>query len=100
MSTLSGSSTLAEIQASYADAASFEEDASPAKARAFITAARLLLMKLPASSGHSGNQLQFNLQLIRAEMDRARQWLSTNGSTGADGSQQSPARYASFHNFR
>lgn len=100
MSTLTGTSTLAEIQAAYADNGSFEEDASPAKARAFITAGRLLLMRLPTSSGHSGNQLQFNLQLIRQEMERARQWLAASSTTGADGSQQSPARYASFHNFR
>ena len=50
MSTLSSSSTRADVEAAYADDASYVEDASVPKARVFVTACRLLILKYPRST--------------------------------------------------
>ena len=82
-STLTSSSTLAQIQASYVDNASYAEDSSPTKAAAFVTACRILLLKLPAEAQQSGRmraRLDENLRQIKAEMDVAKTWLASNTS--------------------
>jgi hypothetical protein len=88
MSTLSSASTLAEIQAAYADNASYAEDASPAKARAFVTACRLLLVKLPKRASHGAGraeEIELDLALIRGELADARKWLACYASAAAGG---------------
>lgn len=89
MSTLSSTSTLDEIKAAYMDNASYEEDASVAKAKAFVTACRLLLMKIPKVSQDSeGARVEMNPDLIQREMAEAREYVraheptTTAGSTG------------------
>ena len=51
MSALTSASTLTDVQNAYVDNASYAEDASIAKAKAFVTACRILLLKLPAEAG-------------------------------------------------
>ncbi len=89
MSTLSSSSTLAEIKAAYADNASYEEDASTAKAAAFVTACRLLLIRLPKRSnlgGKSGYEVEsIDPAELRNEMAAAKQWLAVNRTSGVYG---------------
>ena len=65
MSTLTSSSTIAQIEAAYTDNASYVEDNSVAKCRAFITACTILLLKLPAESGTREGQMRLNPDLIQ-----------------------------------
>lgn len=98
MATLSSASTLAEIKAAYADNASYEEDASPAKARIFVTACRLLILNLPAMAVHSGESVTLNPALIAAEMKQARTWLATSAEALADSG--GAVRHCDFGSFR
>src|SRR5262245_57513999 len=72
MSTLSSSSTLEQVKAAYIDNASYAEDNSAAKARTFVTACRILLLKLPKRAAHGrGNEIELDTSLIFEEMRRA-----------------------------
>lgn len=84
MSTLNSSSTDAEVAASYDDNASYAEDNSVSKARAFITACRLLLRRRPSSLSQSGRSVAFDAGLIRKEMDEAKDWLSDHSDDEQD----------------
>lgn len=84
MSTLSSASTPAQVQAAYADNASYMEDGSPTKARTFITACRMLLLQLPARAEHGrGGRIEMNVTLLREQIDEARRWLATSPAAGA-----------------
>lgn len=99
MSTLTSSSTFAEITAAYDDNASYEEDESASKCAAFITACRFLLRRMADESQKgNNNRLRFakNLDAIRGEMDDARQWLSVNSDTAATGG----VKHLDFSDFR
>jgi hypothetical protein len=102
MSSLSSTSTRDEIHAAYLDNASYEEDASVAKAKAFITACRFLLsprITPQASTGPgNGGQVEFNLEIIRGEMQAAQQWLCSNDTTNYDSF--GGVKYADFSGFR
>jgi hypothetical protein len=87
MSTLSSTSTRAEVLAAYADNASYEEDASIAKAQAFITAVRILLspkhlVQRVAHGGRSAEEVELDLALLREELKAAQGWLA--GALAAD----------------
>lgn len=82
MSSLSSSSTLDEIVASYADSASYAEDASAAKCRAFLTACRLLLVKRPSRVRHGGGEeIELDLALVANQLTEANRWLVANGGS-------------------
>jgi hypothetical protein len=70
MSTLSSSSTLAQIEAAYADNCSYSEDNSVAKCRAFVTACRLLL-KYPRRTATPQAELETAIDLIQKEKKAA-----------------------------
>lgn len=78
MSTLTSSSTLAQIEAAYADNASYAEDDSLAKAKLFETACRLLIFKLPRSAGHGDAQVTLND--LRDELRDVQSWIAQKGS--------------------
>lgn len=86
MSSLSSASTTDEVKASYDDNASYAEDNSPTKCRAFITAGTILLRRIP-KSGKQGrdNEFELNSDLIRQELETARRWLSTSGTAAKGG---------------
>ena len=65
MSTLSSASTLTEVEAAYDDNASYAEDASVAKAKAFVTACRFLIRRLPGSGGTRESHLSLEENLKR-----------------------------------
>ena len=96
MSTLSSSSTDAEVLAAYDDNASYEEDSSRTKAAAFITACRILRRRLPISAGR-GPQT-FTRESLAAEIEAAQTWLDAHPSTTGSGSGR--VRYVSTENFR
>jgi len=96
VSTLSSTFTLAEIQASYYDNASYEEDSSIAKARAFVTACRFLLLKIPKTTAQgSGDSVEMNIQSIQSELSHAQTWVSNNNTANGGG-----VRFSSFEDFR
>jgi len=80
MSSLTSASTLPEIKAAYADNASYVEDGSAVKARAFITACRLLLLRLPkrAMKGGraSGEEIELEPRLLAEQIGEAKKFLS------------------------
>ena len=98
MSTLTSSSTLAEIQAAYIDNASYAEDGSVAKARAFITACRILLLRLPkrARHGGGGEEIELDPESIRSELKAAQRYVSTNAGVGAGGAGVKHVDFAGF----
>ncbi len=84
MSTLTGSSTNAEVWAAYDDNSSYEEDESQTKAKAFITACRILSRRLPLSASRSGQSI--SRESLQEEARRAQQWLAANPGTSGAGS--------------
>jgi hypothetical protein len=78
---IDSSSTLEEVKASYIDNASYEEDGSVVKCRAFITACRILVLKMPRSAGKGDASSVFSTDLVQQELDNARKWLTANGGT-------------------
>lgn len=100
MATLSSTSTLEEINAAYDDNSSYHEDASTAKAAAFITACRFLLRrtaKRAASGGRGGQELEHETRLLREEMESASKWLARQSGSGGTGQTR---YFGSAHDFR
>lgn len=93
MSTLTSSSTLADIKASYLNNASYSEDNSLSKAKAFVTACRFLLLKLPNRASHAGEEIQLDPRMIQDEMKIAIRWISSNA-------EEAPVKFDSFENLR
>lgn len=96
MSTLSSASTLDQIKASYLDNGSYLEDSDVTKCKAFITACRLLLLKLPQSARKGDSELTLSISSIQSELKFAKQWLATANAAAAGGG----IRYADFSNLR
>ena len=98
MSSLSSTSTLAEVKAAYADNASYLEDGSAAKARAFITACRLLLLMLPkraVKGGRtSGEEIELDPSQLAGQIAEAQRFLTECNLSAA------PPKVFSCENFR
>lgn len=95
--TLTSASTLAQCQAAYDDNASYEEEASPTKARAFITACRVLIRRIPRRATHGGRggeEVEMAVEAYRQEINEAKRWLAVHGTSAAG------VTVASFENFR
>lgn len=75
MAEVSSSSTLAQVQASYQDNASYAEDNSVTKAKRFVTACRILIQRQPSNVVKGSNQVSLNLQLLHEELKAAQKWL-------------------------
>ncbi len=79
MSTLDSSSTITEVYAVYDDNASWEEDGSTTKAKAFVTACRFMLRHAEeASRGGDRTTVsqKFNYEAIRAGMMDAKKYIA------------------------
>ena len=96
MSTLSSSSTDAQVLAAYDDNASYEEDGCRAKADSFITACRILRNRLPLSAGRGPHT--FTRESLQAEIEAAQRWKDAHAATTGAGSGR--VRYLSMENFR
>ena len=96
MSTLSGTSTDAEVWAAYDNAASYEEDDSRTKALAFRTACMILLRRRATYAMRSDQQI--TLESITKALEDVRAWLEVHpATTGETGNR---TRYFSMENFR
>ncbi|MBW3540758.1 MAG: hypothetical protein KY476_10845 [Planctomycetes bacterium] len=98
MSTLTSASTRAEVLAAYYDNASYEEDASVAKAKAFVTACRFLLKRDPQRSRHGNSETQLDTSAIRQELEDARAWISAHDTSSA--ANRGRCLHPSFAHFR
>ena len=96
---MSSSSTLAEIQSAYDDNASYAEDGSVAKCKAFITAVRMLIRRTAqrVDSGATASSITIDMKQYRDEIIDARAWLSGHSDVSDGGS---GARYFSVEDFR
>ena len=90
--SLTSASTDQEIHDAYFDNASYEADNSKAKALAFVTACRFILLKRPMRMKHENQEVEVDLSLIANEMKAARRWAATKQSSGMS--------YGSFQYFR
>lgn len=97
MSTLNSNSTLAEIEAAYDDNASYEEDGSVSKAKAFVTACRMLVRRYrKVMQRGSGTRIENDIARVQEELKRASTYVAQHDTAGNGGG----AKYVSFENFR
>lgn len=99
MSSISATSSLADVEAAYDNNASYAEDNDPAKAKAFLTACRMLLRRYPRIIGSGQQHTQLNTDLIQSEIDTAQRWLEANDTATPRAGGPRVTR-ASFENFR
>lgn len=98
MAAITSASSFAQVQASYLDNVGYAEDNSPAKAKAFVTACRALLLLLPKASGQGSSTTAYSPDLIQKEMEEARGWLSVNDTTSSNSAPKT--RFIGFGGFR
>lgn len=96
MSAISSSSSYDDAVAAYLDNCGYAEDRSVAKARAFITACRALLILQPKRQRTGSNhETEFNIEGLNSQIDKAQAWINANRSTSNGG-----YRHYSMQNFR
>lgn len=66
------------------DNASYQEDGSVAKARAFVTACRIILLR-PRGIGHGSDRTDFAPEIIRQELAAAQDWIGSYESASVGG---------------
>lgn len=98
MSSLTGSSTLAQVMAAYDDNSSYEEDNSIVKARAFITACRILIRRTPTVMQKASNELSYNVQVLQQELRDAFAWLLARDPTAKIGPDVTTVDFRNFRN--
>lgn len=96
MATLSSASTDAQVWAAYDDNASYEEDASRAKAFAFRLACKILARRLPMSASRAGQSV--NRESLLQEAQQADAWLAANPADSGAGSTR--VRFGDLQAFR
>jgi hypothetical protein len=97
MGSVSSTSTDAQVRAALDDNASFQEDESLAKAKAYLTAIRVWRQRLALSAraGDGVAQIQRELLWCDTELERVHVWIMQNGgaSTAED---TAPVSLAAF----
>lgn len=96
---LTSASTLDEIKAAYIDNAAYAELDSTSMARSFVTACRVLLLKLPKQTSKDNANAQFNPDLIRQELVAAQQFINSRGGD-AVGASTGGVKFADFSDGR
>lgn len=95
-STLSSTSTFAEVNAAYDDNASYREDSSRVKALAFVTACIFLARLTPLSASRDGQST--TKESLMDERRMADDWLLAN--PGSSGSGSLRVRFGDFQRSR
>jgi len=91
------SEQFAALRAAYDENASYLEDGSAAKARAFITACRRVLMHLPKrvnAGGGGGEEVEMEVRVLQDQIADAQAFLTQSNLASA------PKRHISLENFR
>lgn len=96
---LDSNSSLQDVQASYMDNASYLECNDADKARAFVTACRMLLILLPRETSRMNGRIVLSPDLVQREMHTAIQWLQLNAQAGQPGG-PAPVILPSFRHCR
>jgi hypothetical protein len=96
MSTLTSSSTDAQVWAAYDDNGSYWEDSSRTKALAFQSACIILARRLPMSAGRDGQSI--SRESLLEQQRKAEAWLAAN--PGSSGSGSTRVRFGDFQDFR
>ena len=98
---IDSSSTFAQVEAAYDDNASYAEENSPAKARAFVTAGTILLRRMPEASGTREANFQYRMDLIEKQVREARDWLAANDNSSSSANTRGPGvKRLDFRNSR
>lgn len=95
MATVTSTSTLVQVQAAYDDNASYAASNSLTMAQDFVTAARILLRRIPGESSTRDGGVKFQLELLSREIERAESWMAAGngvvpGEPGASGATAAP----------
>lgn len=85
MPTLTSTSTLDEIEAEMFSNDDFAETGSVAKAKAFASAARLWLRKVPSATSSNGRSMALNVSAVERDLQRAYQYINVAGDANANG---------------
>lgn len=90
--------TLAELQQAYEENADYDEVGSVAKAKAFRTACRRLIAKLPSSASQdSVGTIQNDLNQYKEALNAANRWLASNDTSATT---TGGVKFSSFERFR
>lgn len=97
--------TVAEAKKAYLDNASYAETGDALKARQFATAIRALLLLVPQSHASEETTVEFNLIVLRKELDDVNQWIRDHAPPPPTHTQpvagtRSRTTIASFRDFR
>jgi hypothetical protein len=76
---------IADIEADLLDYADFEEVASVARARLFITAAKRWLILRPESASNEGSSLSMSKSVVMDMLKRAQDYVASNDGAGSSG---------------
>lgn len=90
-------STIAQIVAAIADNASYQENDSLTEAKAFVSAARLYIFKVPKRQKNRSSETELDVKELRAEMKTAQDWIRVKGG---DTSHKRRIVHPSFDGFR
>lgn len=82
MADLSSASTLAEVEASFDDNASYREDESTTKAAKFITACTILLRRKAKKSSDEAGSIERSTAELKQLIADAREFIEERGDTG------------------
>lgn len=83
VSTLSSTSTLTEINAAYDDNASYAEDNSVSKAKAFRTAIAILIRRVLADSTKGDKSLRFDHEGLQRQLDEVAAFISSRDTSNS-----------------
>ena len=97
VSTLSSSSTDAQVLAAYDDAASWFEDSDVTKAKSLVTAGGILLRRRPKRVSLGGEEIELDLEGIRQDVRLARKFVNARTTAAAGGS---GVTYVGLEDFR
>lgn len=95
-SSLTSSSTDAQVEAAYDDNASYAEDLSPTKAKAFVTAVRILLRRLASGMSKGSNSLNYDRGLLQKQLAEAQEWVLLYSADDRAGPRITRADFRSF----
>lgn len=86
---ISSASSITDIENAYLDNSDYEAQGSVVKCQAFLQACRALILRRPGESRRSARgsnfSVQFDMQIIKQQMDEARQWLAFAPAAQTDG---------------
>lgn len=89
---------IADIEADLLEYADFEEVASVARARSFITAAKRWLILRAESASNQGSSLSLGKSFVETMLKRAQDFVAGNAATSSGAS--SRVRFLSSEGFR